>query len=127
MSTTLRKIVKKIEAVQLGVLRVENVDQRLSMQARIGKNDELLNCIVDTEGCILNLRERHVSLIQRDKDDYLYITCKVKDEVRKDAATIVSMEILKACWFTRRRRGSVSWLQEKYMYETAEQEISMAS
>jgi hypothetical protein len=128
MSSTLQKIVKKIEAVQLGLLRVESKDQKLLMQARIGKNDELLNCIVDVDRCKeVTLLERHVSLIQKDKEDYLYITCKVTDEVRKDAAIIISMEILKACWFTRRSRGSVSWLQEKYMYDVLEQEMPLAS
>jgi hypothetical protein len=127
MSNTLQKIVRKIEAVQRGLLRVESADQKLLMQARIGKNEELLNCIVDIDGCQLSLLERHVSLIQKDKEDYLYISCKVTDEVRKDAAVIISMEILKACWFTRRTRGSVSWLQEKYMYEVLQQDISLAS
>jgi hypothetical protein len=127
MSNTLQKIVRKIEAVQRGLLRVESEDQRLLMQARIGKNEELLNCIVDIDGCQLSLLERHVSLIQKDKQDYLHISCKVTDEVRKDASVIISMEILKACWFTRRTKGSVSWLEQKYMYEVLQEDILLAS
>jgi hypothetical protein len=30
---------------------------------------------------------------------------------------ILSVEITKACWFVKRSRGNVSWLQQKYIYE----------
>jgi hypothetical protein len=127
MSTTLEKILRKVEAVQLGLLRFENKNQKLLMQARAGKNEDLLNCIIQQDACSVSLLEKNVSLIQKDKEDYLYITCKVKEEILKNTAVIISMEILKACWFTRRSKGSVSWLQEKYMYEILEEDMNIAS
>ena len=127
MITTLQTILKKVADVQLALLRVENKDQKMLMQARAGTNEDFLNCIIHPEELGISLLERHVSLIQKDKKDYLYITCKVKEEVRKDKAVIISLEVLKACWFTCRSKGRVSWLQEKYMYETLPEEMSQAS
>lgn len=127
MKSALYKILKKVEAVQLGLLRCENNDKRLLLHARAGTDEELLNCIVNTDDWDISLLSQHVSLIQKDKQDYLYITCRVKDEIRKDTAAIVSMEILRACWFTRRSKGSVTWLQEKYMYEAMQQKMDIAS
>ena len=126
MQTSLHKILRKIEAVQLGLLRVENNDQKLLMQTRAGISEEKLNCVVQLSDCGLSLLEKNVSLIQKDKDDYLYISCRVKEEVRQKKTIVVSMQILKACWFTRTSRGSVCWLKEKHIYEALE-EMHMAS
>jgi hypothetical protein len=127
MKSALYKILKKVEAVQLGLLRCENNEKRLLLQARAGTDEEFVNCIVNTDAWDISLLSQNVSLIQKDKQDYLYITCRVKEEIRKDAAAIVSMEVLRACWFTRKSRGSVTWLQEKYMYEAMQQKMDKAS
>jgi hypothetical protein len=127
MKSSLYKILKKVESVQLGLLRCENKEKRLLLQTRAGTDQELLNCIVNIDQWDISLMSQNVSLIQRDKEDYLYITCRVTDEIRKDAAAIVSMEVLRACWFTRKSRGSVTWLQEKYMYEAMQQKLEKAS
>jgi hypothetical protein len=113
---TLHRILRKVETVQLGLLRTENDNGKLSWQARAGTDNNLLNCIIENE-IDISLLSRNVSLIQKDKHDYLYITCRVKEEVKRNTAVIMSLEILRACWFTRRSRGSVTWLQEKYMYD----------
>ena len=106
MNRTLQKILRKVERVQLGLLRCEAVDQKLLLQARAGATEDSLNCIVNTESCEGSLLSRNVNLIQKDKEDYLYISCRVKDEVVRNSATIVSMEVLKACWFTRKSNGA---------------------
>lgn len=90
------------------------------LHARAGSDQELLNCIVTKPGEEKKEYQfRNVSLIQKDKHDYLYITCKVREQTHNNKAVIMSMEVIKACWFTRRSRGSVTWLQQKYSYETA--------
>lgn len=127
MDKTLQKILKKVESVQLGLLRCSNEDKRLLLQARAGLNEESVNCIVNNENCELSLLSKNVNLIQKDKHDYLYITCKVKEEVKKNSAVIISMEVIKASWFIRKSRGSVSWLQEKYRYSSLNEEIDLAS
>jgi hypothetical protein len=119
MNSTLHKILRKVGSVQRGLLRVQDEDKKLLLQTRAGTDEQLVNCIINDENCSYPLlrKDRNVSLIQKDKEDYLYISCRVKEEVRKDAAVIISMEVLRACWFTRQSTGSVTWLKEKYMYD----------
>lgn len=127
MDRTLQKILRKVESVQLGLLRCSEDDQNVSLQARAGMDETSLNCIVNKESCDISLISKNVRLIQMHKDDYLYISCRVTDEVVRETATIVSMEVLKACWFTRKSKGSVSWLTEKYIYHAIGEEIDLAS
>jgi hypothetical protein len=119
MNTNLEKILQKVSSVQLGLLRCQLETEKLSLHARAGSVENELNCVFSSPEAEVSLLSRNVNLIQMDKDDYLYIACMVKDEVRKDQAMIISLEVVKACWFTRKSKGSVSWLQEKYMYESA--------
>jgi hypothetical protein len=123
---TLNKILQKIGTVQLGLLRTENDNGKLTWQARAGTNENLLNCIIENSDIDISLLSRTVSLVQKDKENYLYITCRVTDEVKRNSVVVMSLEVLKACWFTRRSRGTMRWLQEKYMYE-AYPEMDMAS
>lgn len=125
---TLNRILRKVGTVQLGLLRTENDNGKLSWQARAGTNENVLNCIIENkeDEDMISLLSRNVSLIQKDKHDYLYITCRVKEEVKKNSVIIMSLEVLRACWFTRRTRGNMRWLQEKYMYD-AYTEIDIAS
>lgn len=131
MNRTLQKILRKVETVQLGLLRCETDDRKLSVQARAGTSDEsAVNCIISNEACSISLLSRNVNFIQKYKEDYIYITCRVKEEVVRETATIFSMEVLKACWFTRKSKGSVSWLSEKYIYNAISynpEEIDLAS
>ena len=127
MNRTLEKILRKVESVQLGLLRCSDDDQNVSLQARAGMDESSLNCIVNNESGDISLMSKNVRLIQMHKDDYLYISCRVKEEVKRDTATVVSMEVLKACWFTRKSKGSVSWLTEKYIYNARGEEIDLAS
>ena len=120
MDNTLQKILRKVESVQVGLLRAENKNEKILLQARAGSNQDLLNCVVHKqEEDTLSYDFRQVNLIQKDKQDYLYITCRVKEQTQNNKAVVMSMEVLKACWFTRRSKGSVSWLQQKYSYEKA--------
>lgn len=127
MNRKLQRILQKVESVQLGLLRLNDEEQRISIPARAGRVENELNCVFKSEGDRLSLLSRQVNLIQKDKDDYLYISCRVKDEVVKNSATVISMEVLKACWFTRKSKGNSSWLKEKYMYEAMDDKIDLAS
>ncbi len=127
MNTTLQKILRKVESVQLGFLRVENKNEKLVLQTCAGASQDKLNCIIEKNTEADSLLSRNVSLIQKDKQDYLYISCKVKEEIRNKAAVVVSMEVLKASWFTRRFKGNLSWLQEKYSYEASNSNLDFAS
>jgi hypothetical protein len=84
-----------------------------------------LSCII-REGEEMPLLNRRVSLIQKHKDDYLYISGEIDDEVKLNCK-VVSFRIAKACWFTRKRRGNTVWLQEKYIYQQPGAAIDIAS
>lgn len=118
MNSNLQKILRKVESVQRGILRVEDQNNRLLLQARAGSDEERLNCIVDPPAS-QPFEFRQVNLIQKDKKDYLFITCEVREQARHKQALVMSMEILRAAWFTRRTRGSTSWLQQKCAYVKA--------
>jgi hypothetical protein len=126
MKSTLRRILRKVEAVQVGLLRIENQDGKRLLHARAGAHSDGLNCIISNDQPN-SLVMREVSLIQKDKEDYLYLNCLVKEEVHNKSALIMSMEVLKACWFTRKSKGSVTWLQQKYSYEAVSPGLDMAS
>jgi hypothetical protein len=126
MQSTLQRILRKVESVQVGLLRIENQDGKLLLHARAGASLNGLNCIVSNEQTD-SLITRQVSLIQKDKEDYLYLSCRVREEITNKTALIMSMEVLKACWFTRKSKGSVSWLQQKYSYEAISEKLDMAS
>lgn len=127
MDRNLKKILSKVKSVQLGLLRCQKDDQKLLLQTRAGTLNEQVNCIVDNKSVDVSLLSSNVNLIQKDKDDFLYITCRVTDQVVRNTAIIVSMEVLKASWFTRMTRGSVTWLKEKYTYDALSGEIDLAS
>lgn len=120
MRNKLHVIQQKIDSIQFGLLRLrDGEDHRNTWQVRTTANDDnSLNCIITDEAPRRKLVNKNVNLIQKYRDDYLYITGTVDEEVNRKGK-ILSIRILKACWFVRKSRGGVSWLQEKYIYEMA--------
>jgi len=118
MANKLLHIQQKIDSIQFGLLRLRDEDNNNSWQVRTTTNDdETLNCIITDHAPLKKLVNKNVNLIQKYHDDYLYITGKVDEEVNTKTK-ILSIRILKACWFVRKTtKGGVSWLQEKYIYE----------
>ncbi len=124
MSKDLQKIRKKIQNIQFGILRCRQKDNQQSWQVKATSDDDnVLHCLVESEEPYADILNKNVNLVQKHHDDYLYITGKVDAEVH-DNVKILSIRILKACWFVRRQRGSVTWLQEKYMYQHEELELA---
>lgn len=120
MSKKLHLIGQKIQAIRYGLLRFNEGTDQQTMQVSTSIDEEShLNCIIKDEGYHTPLLNRRVSLIQKHKDDYLYISGEIDDEVRT-SCKVVSLKIDKACWFTRKRKGNVVWLQEKYIYQSPE-------
>ncbi|MBC7946915.1 MAG: hypothetical protein H7Y42_03475 [Chitinophagaceae bacterium] len=130
MNKKLLEIQQKIGSIQFGLLRIRNQDDEktTTLQVKTTANeDNSLNCVVTDDAKKDIFINRNVNLIQKSHNDYLYITGQVADEVNQKGK-ILSIRILKACWFVRKRKGSVSWLQEKYIYENLPQEgLDMAS
>jgi len=118
MSRELNYIRKKIGGIRNGLLRCRDEEKNESWQVQISPDDKSLFHFV-VEGDDMpggDVDKRQVTLIQKDNDNYLYITGKAGYEVKKGIKQL-TVSIMKACWFIRRRKGSVSWLQEKYLYE----------
>ncbi len=128
MSKALTYIRKKVGSIQFGILRCRDEEKKESWQVKINTGkDGCLQCVVDGDIPEAEMTNKYVNLVQKDDDNYLYITGKVEGGEKKDAH-MISISILKACWFIRRSRGNVSWLQEKYVYEgLIPDDISMAS
>jgi hypothetical protein len=123
MDKQLLYIQQKIGSIQSGLLRVRDDEKaKLTLQVKTSANDDnSLNCVVTDDFSGRKLLNKNVNLIQKSHNDYLYITGQVSGEVN-GKGKILSIRILKACWFVRRSKGSVSWLQEKYTYENFLQE-----
>lgn len=126
MSNKLQLIRQKVEDICYGLLRFSEGDERQTLQVSTSfDHNHLLNCIIQNEGENNSLLNRQVSLIQKNENDYLYLTGQVDEEVR--GYKIVSLRITKACWFIRKRKGNVVWLQQKCVYQVPEGQIEKAS
>ena len=108
---------QKIDAIQFGLLRFRNKKGRMALEVKTKVNDESsLLCFIEEKTDLRKLVNKKVSVVQHSGDDYLYITGQVEENTKKIANTI-SVRILKACWFVRKTKGELSWLQEKYIYD----------
>ena len=117
MIKKLHYIGQKINAIQFGLLRYHYKEERITIHvtAKIDGENSLVCTLTGNED-LKKLRNKRVNLIQKSEDDYLYISGQVK-EISRDKKEVVIC-ILKACWFVRKSRGSLSWLQEKHIYNT---------
>ena len=126
MNKKLHLIRQKVETIRHGLLRFNGgAGQQTQVSSSIDADNQL-NCIIKDHNVGNSLLNSRVSLIQKNNDDYLYISGRIDDEVKTNCK-IVSFKISKACWFIRKRKGNAIWLQEKYIYECPEKEIEKAS
>ena len=115
MNNALQIIQKKINAIQIGLLKFRSKENNVSLQVKAAAgNDCFFDCVTEEE--VKGLHNKQVTLVQKHKDDYIYITGKVESVVKKNK-TVISIVILKACWFVRASEGSLTWLEEKQVYE----------
>lgn len=125
MNNKLNLIKQKIDAIRYGVLRFTGGSEPRTLQVRTHTDaGAKLNCIIKDNVVNMPLQNQEVSLIQKKDNDYLYIVGEIEDENDQLA---VSLKIKRACWFTRVRKGSVVWLQEKYTYDISDNEMDKAS
>jgi hypothetical protein len=118
MNTAFQIIKQKINAIQHGLLRFKDKHGQISLSVKTtANNDVSMDCISVDFLPGKKFINRNVNLIQKYHDDYLYITGVVTNEVNGHGK-ILSISILKASWFVKKEKKSVSWLEEKYMFET---------
>ena len=124
MNKKLYRIQQEINHVQHGLLRFQDKDELLTMEVRATANeDDSLNCIITGDSSCSLMADKNVNLIQKNHDNYLYIIGKVTGETH-GKGKILSIHILKASWFILKRKGGMSWLREKYVYETLQEEYA---
>src|SRR5436189_3656574 len=98
MNKELYKIRQKINHVQCGLLRFHDEDKLLTMEVKTTANDDAsLHCVVTDNSSWFPVADKNVNLIQKNEDDYLYITGKVLGEMQGNAK-VISIHILKASW-----------------------------
>ena len=115
MNNKLRCISQKINTIQNGLLRYDDAEGRITMHVTARSNDDnSLTCTVPGNTDLKKLINKRVNFIQKSENDYLYISGDVKERRNKKT---VFINILKACWFVRKSKGTLSWLQEKHVYD----------
>ncbi|MFI5131047.1 MAG: hypothetical protein ACHQFX_13690 [Chitinophagales bacterium] len=128
MSNKLSVILHEVISVQAGLLRFRHREKQQNLQVKVVfGGDNSLHCVITSETPLqMKIRGKKVHLIQKYSDNYFFISGYILREVQ-ETNRIVSIGIIKASWFVRKRRGSVSWLREKYTYETNPEQLSLAS
>jgi hypothetical protein len=103
-------------SIQLGLLQYRHNGKKITLHVKMAVTEgESLHCVVSGDFPAQKLLNRNVTLIQKDHDNYLYIGGRISKEMRTDIV-VLSLDLTKACWFIRKRKGGVTWLQEKYIY-----------
>src|SRR5258706_7855561 len=118
MSNKLKIILQEVISVQAGLLRFRHREKQQNLQVKVAfGGDNSLHCVITSDiPANMKIRGKKVHLIQKYNDNYFFIAGYILREVQ-ETTRIVSIGIIKASWFVRKKRGSVSWLREKYTYE----------
>ena len=129
-NSNLLQIHKKVDEIQTGLLRFQHNDNQVSLHVRAKSNGEnLIYCDFADRTDLKKIIPGKVSLIQKSDKNYLYISGEI-DEIEKHGTgnkKTFSMRIVRACWFILKSKGSVSWLQEKYIYDISATDLELAS
>jgi hypothetical protein len=117
MKKILPEIHQKIGSIGNGLLQYKQNGEKKSLRVMLTvQQDNILHCSVAAEDAPFHkLLNKNISLVQKEKDNYMYISGRISGQVQKKSLTL-SIDIKKACWFIRQSKGSVTWLQEKCIY-----------
>jgi hypothetical protein len=117
MKKPLHIIHEKIGTIRLGLLRYWHDDKKITLHGSIhADSNEILHCIISDPAPAESLLDKDISLVQKDKDNYLYVDGRISQVIKGKKITYY-IKVKKACWFVRKRKGSVTSLQEKCIYE----------
>ena len=126
MKKELGHIQKRINDIQVGLLRFRHNDEQVTLQVKAKSNEDSVNCIITGNGDLNKLTNGSVNLVQKCGNDYLYISGQLEGKAVNKK--MLSFKIIRACWFIRKSKGTLSWLQEKYIYDILpEEELELAS
>jgi hypothetical protein len=128
MNDKLKTILDAVTSVEVALLRFRNEEGQQNLQVKIAFSaGNSVHCIIPGEiPEAMKIDDKKIHLIQKYHDDYFFISGYISGEVQ-NTPRILSIAISKACWFVRKRRGSVIWLHEKYTYENEQEKMRHAS
>ena len=128
MSNKLNVILEEVISIQVGLLRFRHREKQQNLQVKVAFGSEnSLHCIITSDmPANMKIRGKKIHLIQKYSDNYFFISGYILREVQ-ESTRILSIGIIKASWFVRKRRGSVTWLREKHTYENEQERLSLAS
>ena len=119
MNKKLHLIREKITVILFGIVRCHTKKICLSYQVKAvpAEEEDTIHCIVVDDTAGKKMLNKYINIIQKHKEDYIFITGKVFEQRRTLHNTVLSVRILKASWFERHSDRSTSWLKEKFVYE----------
>lgn len=125
----LQSIRNKVTAISVGLLRFRDGKKQVSLQVNSKYcEDNRVRCYLNGKSDTGGFHNRVVSLVQKQKDDYLYLAGLVEDLQPERGGHIITIRVLKASWFVKRTKGTLSWLQEKFVHEFFEgEQLQMVS
>ncbi len=117
MNDKLHLIQKKISSIQYGILRYWEGEEQKSVQVKVVVNGkDIVNCKIIDSDSVPGLLGKHVNIIQKYHEDYLFAAGNVTNEAEN--TNIISVKLEKASWFTRVQKGNVTWLKEVQKYDS---------
>jgi hypothetical protein len=121
MNRKLSIILEAVTSVELGLLRFRNEAGQQNIRVKIAAtNGELIHCTLagDNDSDVKTGNKR-IHLIQKNQNDYFFISGRLTGEMGNNQR-ILSIAVIKASWFEKKRRGNTTWLREKFTYESDE-------
>lgn len=119
MNKNFYAISQKANSIQAGLLRHHTRDGSITHHVAMKlHSDNLLICALTEFGKAEagNLVGKKVNLIQKSENDFIYLSGEVEEAPGSNKRALY-IRLRKACWFVRKSKGSLSWLQEKHVYE----------
>ena len=123
MNNKLNIILKEVTSIQSGLLRFRNKEGQQNLHVKVAADSNCLHCLVADE--MPRISGKKIHLIQRHRNDYFFISGTISGEAQH-VAKVLSINIQKASWFVKKRKGSVTWFSEKYTYQTSQQKMPAA-
>lgn len=126
--SNLQHIHQKIDEIGVGLLRFQHNENPVTLHVKAkGDGGNLIYCDFADKADHKRTVPGKVSLIQKSDKNYLYIAGEIEKQ-SPGSKQPLSIRIIRACWFILKSKGSVSWLQEKYIYDISEvDELELAS
>jgi hypothetical protein len=116
MKQHLARILSTMVGNAPAILRYKNADAVETKLVEITdhKQGKVICCL--QEGEILPAEKRNVTLIINNNHHYLHCHGEVSESFLN--GRLVSMELVQAALFIRKKRKDISWLEQLYKYES---------